>query len=127
MRLIRGGDVVVLVAAAALVGSAYGLFWTSRAPGERVTVTVGVGGRVGDYQAVGAPFAKRHQRMDEQVAEMRRIWQGEPPAPGLDEVGPRPVQQGVGVEVQPLQPVEVRSSSSVPKSSMASFTSSCSL
>jgi alkanesulfonate monooxygenase SsuD/methylene tetrahydromethanopterin reductase-like flavin-dependent oxidoreductase (luciferase family) len=62
--------------------------------GGRVTVTVGVGGRPGDYQAVGAPFAKRHQRMDDQVAEMRRIWSGAPPAQGLDPVGPRPVQQG---------------------------------
>jgi alkanesulfonate monooxygenase SsuD/methylene tetrahydromethanopterin reductase-like flavin-dependent oxidoreductase (luciferase family) len=62
--------------------------------GGRVTVTVGVGGRQGDYQAVGAPFAKRHQRMDDQVAEMRRIWKGEAPAPGLDPVGPSPVQSG---------------------------------
>ena len=35
----------------------------------RVTVTVGVGGREKDYQAVGASFTKRHQRMDEQIAE----------------------------------------------------------
>jgi alkanesulfonate monooxygenase SsuD/methylene tetrahydromethanopterin reductase-like flavin-dependent oxidoreductase (luciferase family) len=62
--------------------------------GGRVTLTVGVGGRPGDYQAVGASFAKRHQRMDDQVAEMRRIWKGEAPAPGLDAVGPRPVQPG---------------------------------
>ncbi len=62
--------------------------------GGRVTVTVGVGGRAGDYQAVGASFEKRHPRMDDQVAEMRRIWRGEPPLPGLDPVGPRPVQTG---------------------------------
>lgn len=62
--------------------------------GGRVTVTVGVGGRPGDYQAVGASFEKRHQRMDDQVAEMRRIWRGEPPLPGLDPVGPPPVQAG---------------------------------
>ena len=48
MRLIRPGDVVVLVAAAALVGSTYGLFWTSRTPGENITVTVG-----------GVPVAER--------------------------------------------------------------------
>lgn len=62
--------------------------------GGRVTVTVGVGGRPEDYEAVGAPFARRHQRMDDQVALMRRIWMGEPPGPGLDPVGPRPVQSG---------------------------------
>jgi alkanesulfonate monooxygenase SsuD/methylene tetrahydromethanopterin reductase-like flavin-dependent oxidoreductase (luciferase family) len=60
----------------------------------RVTVTVGVGGRKGDYQALGAKVAGRHARMDEQIAEMRRVWKGEAPAEGLDEVGPRPVQPG---------------------------------
>lgn len=58
----------------------------------RVDVVVGVGGREQDYKAVGASFAKRHQRMDDQVAEMRSIWRGEPPFPGCDEVGPRPLQ-----------------------------------
>ncbi len=62
--------------------------------GGRVRLGVGVGGREVDYQAVGAPFERRHPRMDQQVAEMRRIWSGEPAVPGGDEVGPRPVQQG---------------------------------
>lgn len=62
--------------------------------GGRVTVTVGVGGREVDYRAVGASMERRHARMDEQVACMRRIWAGEPPAAGLDAVGPRPVQPG---------------------------------
>lgn len=62
--------------------------------GGRVTVTVGVGGREKDYRAVGAPFARRHARLDEQVAEMRRIWAGEPPFEGADPVGPRPAQPG---------------------------------
>lgn len=61
--------------------------------GGRVEVTVGVGGRQKDYEAVGAPFAQRHQRQDDAVAEMRRIWRGEPPCEGADPVGPRPVQQ----------------------------------
>lgn len=62
--------------------------------GGRVEVTVGVGGREDDYRAVGASFAHRHQRMDEQVAQMKRIWAGEAPFEGADEVGPRPVQAG---------------------------------
>jgi alkanesulfonate monooxygenase SsuD/methylene tetrahydromethanopterin reductase-like flavin-dependent oxidoreductase (luciferase family) len=62
--------------------------------GGRVTVTVGVGGREKDYRAVGASFAGRHQRMDQQVAEMRQIWAGEPPFAGADPVGPEPVQKG---------------------------------
>ena len=60
----------------------------------RLTVGVGVGGREDDYRAIGAPFDRRWQRMDAQVAEMRRIWAGEPPFPGADPVGPPPVQPG---------------------------------
>jgi alkanesulfonate monooxygenase SsuD/methylene tetrahydromethanopterin reductase-like flavin-dependent oxidoreductase (luciferase family) len=60
----------------------------------RLTVGVGVGGREHDYQAIGAPFERRWQRMDEQVAAMRRVWAGEPPFPGADPVGPPPVQPG---------------------------------
>lgn len=60
--------------------------------GGRVTLAVGVGAREQDYRAVGARFDRRHERMDGQVAEMRRIWRGEPPLQGMDEVGPRPIQ-----------------------------------
>jgi alkanesulfonate monooxygenase SsuD/methylene tetrahydromethanopterin reductase-like flavin-dependent oxidoreductase (luciferase family) len=60
----------------------------------RLTLGVGVGGREHDYRAIGAPFGRRWQRMDEQVAEMRRIWSGEPPFEGADPVGPPPVQPG---------------------------------
>lgn len=62
--------------------------------GGRVTVTVGVGGREKDYRAVGASFARRHERMDAQIAEMRRIWVQDPPFEGADPVGPAPVQAG---------------------------------
>ena len=58
----------------------------------RLEITVGVGGREHDYRAVGASFARRHQRMDEQIAEMRRIWRGEPPFEGADAVGPKPAR-----------------------------------
>lgn len=60
----------------------------------RVTVTVGIGGREKDYRAVNASFARRSQRLEQQVAEMRRIWAGEPPFEGADPVGPMPVQAG---------------------------------
>jgi len=39
----------------------------------RVTVTVGVGGREVDFQAVGADFGKRHEKQDAQIATMKRI------------------------------------------------------
>jgi alkanesulfonate monooxygenase SsuD/methylene tetrahydromethanopterin reductase-like flavin-dependent oxidoreductase (luciferase family) len=60
----------------------------------RLTVGVGVGGREHDYRAVGASFARRWQRLDDQVATMRRIWAGEPPFAGADPVGPPPFQAG---------------------------------
>ena len=60
----------------------------------RVEVTVGVGGREADYRAVGAAFARRHARMDEQVATMRAIWRGEKPCAGADAVGPPPLRAG---------------------------------
>ena len=60
----------------------------------RVTLCVGVGGRPMDYEAVGAPFEKRHARMDEQIAAKKKIWQGVPPLEGGDPVGPTPVQTG---------------------------------
>ena len=62
--------------------------------GGRVTLTVGVGGRPKDYQAVGASFERRHARMDEQIAEMKRVWAGERVFDGADPIGPSPVQSG---------------------------------
>jgi alkanesulfonate monooxygenase SsuD/methylene tetrahydromethanopterin reductase-like flavin-dependent oxidoreductase (luciferase family) len=59
-----------------------------------MTVTVGVGGREKDYQAVGASFQGRFARLDAQVDTLRRIWAGEPPFEGADPVGPPPLQQG---------------------------------
>jgi alkanesulfonate monooxygenase SsuD/methylene tetrahydromethanopterin reductase-like flavin-dependent oxidoreductase (luciferase family) len=62
--------------------------------GGRLTVGLGVGGREGDYQAAESPFTRRHARLDEQVADLRRYWSGGP-APGQDDaVGPPPVQPG---------------------------------
>jgi len=60
----------------------------------RLTMGIGIGGREDDYRAINASFARRYPRMDEQVATMRRIWNGEPPFEGADPVGPPPVQPG---------------------------------
>jgi alkanesulfonate monooxygenase SsuD/methylene tetrahydromethanopterin reductase-like flavin-dependent oxidoreductase (luciferase family) len=60
----------------------------------RVTVGVGIGGREHDYLAAGSTFERRHARLDEGVAELRRIWSGRPPFDGADPVGPHPVQPG---------------------------------
>jgi alkanesulfonate monooxygenase SsuD/methylene tetrahydromethanopterin reductase-like flavin-dependent oxidoreductase (luciferase family) len=60
----------------------------------RLVVGVGVGGRQQDYLAVGASFARRHARLDEGVAELRRLWRGEPAYEGGSSVGPMPIRPG---------------------------------
>ncbi|MFI5040947.1 MAG: LLM class flavin-dependent oxidoreductase [Acidimicrobiales bacterium] len=62
--------------------------------GGRLSVGVGIGGRDHDYRAAGAPVGNRLQRLDEGVAELRRLWRGEPPFDGAAPVGPRPVHAG---------------------------------
>jgi len=62
--------------------------------GGRLTLTVGYGGREKDYQAVGASYEGRYQRMDEQIETLRSIWAGEAPFDGADPVGPRPLRPG---------------------------------
>lgn len=60
----------------------------------RLTIGIGVGGREHDYRAISASMERRWQRMDDQVATMRRIWAQDPPFEGADPVGPPPVQSG---------------------------------
>ncbi|HZJ28283.1 MAG TPA: LLM class flavin-dependent oxidoreductase [Acidimicrobiia bacterium] len=60
----------------------------------RFTLGVGVGGREEDYRIVGAPFAGRFARLDEQVAVMRQVWAGDEILPSVPPVGPTPFQQG---------------------------------
>lgn len=57
----------------------------------RLEIGVGVGGRVQDYDALGSPFDHRHQRLDDAVAEIRRLWAGGTYADGIP-LGPPPVQ-----------------------------------
>jgi len=60
--------------------------------GGRLDVVVGVGGRDEDYRLNQRTFAARHQRLDDQVADLRAIWNGE----RFDgaQIGPQPVQVG---------------------------------
>ena len=61
--------------------------------GGRVELAVGVGGREQDYAALGSPFVGRFARLDDAVAEVRRLWAGGDAAGG-GVVGPAPVQPG---------------------------------
>ena len=65
--------------------------------GGRYTLGVGVGGRSEDYRALGASFDRRFDRLDAQVAELRRLWAGESPGEGLEPIGPAPMQERIPV------------------------------
>lgn len=60
--------------------------------GGRTSITVGIGGRVQDYMCMEKEPVRRYARMDEQVAEIRRIWAGEIPFEGAEPIGPALVQ-----------------------------------
>jgi alkanesulfonate monooxygenase SsuD/methylene tetrahydromethanopterin reductase-like flavin-dependent oxidoreductase (luciferase family) len=61
----------------------------------RLTAGIGVGGRVEDYQAVGADPATQTMRgMAERVAVMKRVWAGEKITESVLPIGPAPVQAG---------------------------------
>jgi alkanesulfonate monooxygenase SsuD/methylene tetrahydromethanopterin reductase-like flavin-dependent oxidoreductase (luciferase family) len=62
--------------------------------GGRLSVAVGVGAREDDYRALDSPWAGRHARLDDQVAELRRLLRGEPPFEGADPVGPAALRPG---------------------------------
>ena len=60
----------------------------------RLVVALGVGGRPHDYTAAGQSFTRRHERLDEIVAELRALWSGVPPFEGADPVGPATTRFG---------------------------------
>jgi len=53
-----------------------------------------VGGRGQDYDGLGVSAEGRHQRLHEQVDELRRLWAGEPVLDGAPPLGPGVVQPG---------------------------------
>ncbi len=63
--------------------------------GGRLTVGLGVGGRVEDYVAVGVdPATQTIREMAERAAVMKRVWAGEQITDSKLPVGPAPVQPG---------------------------------
>lgn len=63
-----------------------------RLSGGRFTLGVGVGGRPDDYLAAGVDVRRRGRRLDQQMAELRRIWSGAPYAEGVGPIGPAPLR-----------------------------------
>ncbi len=61
----------------------------------RLTVGLGVGGRVEDYVAAGVdPKTRTHSDLARRVGIMKRVWAGEKVVDTLKPVGPPPVQVG---------------------------------
>jgi alkanesulfonate monooxygenase SsuD/methylene tetrahydromethanopterin reductase-like flavin-dependent oxidoreductase (luciferase family) len=61
----------------------------------RLTVGLGVGGRVEDYVAAGVdPKTRTHRDLARRVGIMKRVWAGEKVVDTLKPVGPPPVQAG---------------------------------
>ena len=59
----------------------------------RLVLGLGLGGRDDDFSASGLTTAGRGQRFDEQLAEMKRIWEGEERG-YTGAIGPAPVRPG---------------------------------
>ncbi|MBF8191914.1 LLM class flavin-dependent oxidoreductase [Nonomuraea sp. K274] len=59
-----------------------------RLSGGRLVVGVSAGMREDDYVATGTDYGTRGRRLDAMIEELKEVWKGEGPVPG---VGPRPV------------------------------------
>ncbi|WIM90280.1 LLM class flavin-dependent oxidoreductase [Candidatus Mycobacterium wuenschmannii] len=79
--------------------------------GGRLTVGLGVGGRVEDYVAVGAdPSTQTIRGMAERAAVMKRVWAGEKVTESVLPVGPAPMQaSGPPLLVGTIGPKTLRS------------------
>lgn len=82
--------------------------------GGRLTVGLGIGGRLEDYEAVGADPATQTMRgLADSVAVMKRVWAGEKVTDSVVPVGPRPMQEaGPQLLVGTMGPKTVRSAAS---------------
>ncbi|BCY05923.1 LLM class flavin-dependent oxidoreductase [Actinoplanes sp. L3-i22] len=59
----------------------------------RFVLGVGVGGREDDHVAAGVPLNRRGRLLDAQLADLRKIWRGEP-YQAISGIGPRPLTAG---------------------------------
>lgn len=82
--------------------------------GGRLTVGLGIGGRLEDYEAVGADPATQTMRgLADSVAVMKRVWAGQKVTDSVVPVGPPPMQEdGPQLLVGTMGPKTVRSAAS---------------
>lgn len=76
-----------------------------RLSGGRLVVGVSAGMRQDDYEATGADFATRGRRLDAMLEELKAIWRGAGPMPG---VGPRPTNGDIPIWVGGHSPAGLR-------------------
>lgn len=76
-----------------------------RLSGGRLVVGVSSGMREDDYIATGTDHGTRGRRLDSMIEELREIWKGEGPVPG---VGPRPTQDEIPIWVGGHSPAGLR-------------------
>jgi alkanesulfonate monooxygenase SsuD/methylene tetrahydromethanopterin reductase-like flavin-dependent oxidoreductase (luciferase family) len=62
--------------------------------GGRLTLGLSVGQREDDFVANSASYHDRGKRFDEQLALMKRLWEGQPFSQEIGAIGPLPVQSG---------------------------------
>lgn len=72
------------------------------APG-RIRLGVGIGWNDVEYEALGADFAVRAARLDEQILLLRRLWT----EPTLDHTGISDVVRGAGIVPLPPRPIPI--------------------
>jgi alkanesulfonate monooxygenase SsuD/methylene tetrahydromethanopterin reductase-like flavin-dependent oxidoreductase (luciferase family) len=77
--------------------------------GGRVkNIVVGYGGREKDYEAVGAPFKGRYSKMDNQVAQMKQVWEQRELIAGAGPIGPAPTRaQGPNILAGAMGPKSI--------------------
>jgi probable F420-dependent oxidoreductase len=72
------------------------------APG-RLRLGVGIGWNTVEYEALGADFATRAARLEEQIVLLRRLWT----EPSVDHAGPSDVVRAAGIVPLPPRPVPI--------------------
>ncbi|GIF07088.1 LLM class flavin-dependent oxidoreductase [Actinoplanes siamensis] len=76
-----------------------------RLSGGRLVLGVSAGGRADDFAAAGTTYGDRGRRLDRMIEEMREIWAGRGPFPGI---GPRPTGGDVPVWIGGHSPAALR-------------------
>jgi alkanesulfonate monooxygenase SsuD/methylene tetrahydromethanopterin reductase-like flavin-dependent oxidoreductase (luciferase family) len=60
----------------------------------RLSLGLGIGARLDDYEAVELTYGDRGRRFDRQLSTLKRLWRGEPFSETVGPIGPPPVQPG---------------------------------